>query len=937
MSSPTNDAATHNPVQQTPLVSPLGRVSTLPINAPEKTHSEAEPPKPTPKKEKPTNASPVDTNSPEKPSPETDKVNTSKPKPTDSKPLDVPDNPSSVPSATATATVNPEATEVQSVVNPRKDEFADKILNAIKTLEQEVENAAGDAKKEAEFALSALRELEPLVNKAKTSEELNHKDAANLLRGLNTSRKAIERIAASGAKGEDGKTLTERMRDNATEVVTKETIVSTLEEINSKKQKANEKIAEFGNIKDSLRQGLGAFLGPAGPVLDTLFQLKQEYGEGTKSALSKLGVWIKGEKDIVKELEKQALGNNARDSKLLGFLTDKFSKFSIGGLGAALASSLSSIFSPSSKPSVPPTGTKAPPSAPGKVATAVKKLPGGEKLLSFGSSLGSKLGSVGAGAAKMLGRFLPGVGIGIGTYGLYNTEKAKDSDTTTDKALAYGGGALDGAALGAGIGGFIPVVGTVIGGFLGAIFGVVYTLFARNWEAVKDKLFGIWKAVDQGTGDIFGKIYKYGSDFLGFHTKIYESVSAGINKFLGWARTNIPGFGALMDTINKATVAGVAVVSQAITPAPAADATAPSSTQSASSSPTSTAPSVDTTPVTPANAPSDSGVSIGDTKIAPIDTPPITEIGGTVLAQNSAKPSAGATPPLMPSADVKDAIYEASKETGVSKSYLLAVAAHESGFDPKAKTKVKGGTASGLNQFIDSTWKALVDKYGKKYGITYEDKLDPRKNALMGALFAKDIALYLKDKGHEPSPANIAIGHWLGSFGAHTFLTALKKTPNASAVDLLPEAAAKNPTLFYKDGGKTPKTIKETYLDYSADITGRAQQYEQEIKTNPNYGEASAMAKGSTPSNGVATPTGGSGIATPATAPSSLAYVSPKVDDYNRATYTSPKVIMPPTDKSDNRMGVASMPTVDKVSAGNIPTILGDTPFVVMNAGMVGS
>ena len=73
-------------------------------------------------------------------------------------------------------------------------------------------------------------------------------------------------------------------------------------------------------------------------------------------------------------------------------------------------------------------------------------------------------------------------------------------------------------------------------------------------------------------------------------------------------------------------------------------------------------------------------------------------------------------------ANISGAIQNASVKTGVDFSYLLKQADVESSFN--ATAKAKGSSATGLFQFIESTWLSMVKKYGDKYGLgTMADKI----------------------------------------------------------------------------------------------------------------------------------------------------------------------------------------------------------------------
>lgn len=155
---------------------------------------------------------------------------------------------------------------------------------------------------------------------------------------------------------------------------------------------------------------------------------------------------------------------------------------------------------------------------------------------------------------------------------------------------------------------------------------------------------------------------------------------------------------------------------------------------------------------------------------------------------------------------VKDTILGAAKMVGVDGKLMATMAAIESGF----KSTVKAGTSSatGLYQFISSTWKEMIGKYGSKYGIAQgTPPTDPRANALMGAEFIKQNANAIKGSvNRELTDTDLYLAHFLGAGGAKKFLSA---NPSASAVDLMPKEAKANPGIFTSGG--SPRTVGEVY------------------------------------------------------------------------------------------------------------------------------
>ena len=178
-------------------------------------------------------------------------------------------------------------------------------------------------------------------------------------------------------------------------------------------------------------------------------------------------------------------------------------------------------------------------------------------------------------------------------------------------------------------------------------------------------------------------------------------------------------------------------------------------------------------------------------------------------------------------AEVQGAIARAAQRTGVDFDYLLAQARLESGLDPNAKAGTS--SASGLYQFIDSTWLRTLDRHGAKHGMDWADaaiapngrvadratrdhllslRYDADTSSLMAAELTRENADGLRTTlGREPQPAELYLAHFLGLGGAQQFLGALESNPGQSAAALMPQAARANRPIFY-DGG-SPRSVGE--------------------------------------------------------------------------------------------------------------------------------
>lgn len=180
------------------------------------------------------------------------------------------------------------------------------------------------------------------------------------------------------------------------------------------------------------------------------------------------------------------------------------------------------------------------------------------------------------------------------------------------------------------------------------------------------------------------------------------------------------------------------------------------------------------------------------------------------------------------------AVQNAAQRTGADFAYLMDKACTESSFNPAAKSK--GSSATGLFQFIESTWLSLVRQHGAKFGLeAYAEKIemkggrpvvsDPearreilalRKNpeisALMAATYSKENACYLERKtGCDVGATELYLAHFLGAGGAAKFINASKENPNAVAAQLFPEAARANRNVFFDKETGRARTLGEIY------------------------------------------------------------------------------------------------------------------------------
>jgi hypothetical protein len=225
---------------------------------------------------------------------------------------------------------------------------------------------------------------------------------------------------------------------------------------------------------------------------------------------------------------------------------------------------------------------------------------------------------------------------------------------------------------------------------------------------------------------------------------------------------------------------------------------------------------------------------------------------------------------------VTAAIQRAAQATGVDFDYLLGQAKVESGL--RANAHARTSSASGLYQFIDQSWLAVVKKHGAEHGLgwaadaiqqngrhlTVSDpatrqailqmRNDPTIASLMAAEHASDNQAALQASlGRATTGTDLYMAHFLGLGGARSFLRTMAANPAANGAAMFPAAAAANRGIFYDHGG-TPRTLAAIYQHFSdklgtagASAVGNAASNVMQAATDGAQSiEALAMADGST-------------------------------------------------------------------------------------------
>ena len=192
-------------------------------------------------------------------------------------------------------------------------------------------------------------------------------------------------------------------------------------------------------------------------------------------------------------------------------------------------------------------------------------------------------------------------------------------------------------------------------------------------------------------------------------------------------------------------------------------------------------------------------------------------------------------------AGIQTAIAAASRKTGVDFNYLLGQAQVESGMRTHARAPTS--SASGLYQFIDQSWLAIVKQHGSEHGMGWAaDSIqqgangrysvadagmkqailslrnDPMAASLMAAEHASDNKTALEGAlGRDANGTDLYMAHFLGLGGAKSFLRNLAADPNQNGAAMFPSAARANRSIFYAPNGQ-PRSLGDIYQRFAAKL-----------------------------------------------------------------------------------------------------------------------
>ncbi|SFP95475.1 flagellar biosynthesis protein FlgJ [Sphingomonas rubra] len=203
---------------------------------------------------------------------------------------------------------------------------------------------------------------------------------------------------------------------------------------------------------------------------------------------------------------------------------------------------------------------------------------------------------------------------------------------------------------------------------------------------------------------------------------------------------------------------------------------------------------------------------------------------------------------------IQQAIAHASSATGIDFDYLMGQAKAESGLNAAARAGTS--SATGLYQFIESSWLAVVKKHGAEHGLGWAANAigpgnrvsdagtrqailalrnDPAAASLMAAEHASDNKDAIEGAmGRAATGTDLYMAHFLGLGGATKFLSALKNNPDTSAAALFPSAARANRNVFY-DGAGNARSVNQVYQRFAAKLGNGADSVSETRAANLSF------------------------------------------------------------------------------------------------------
>jgi len=206
--------------------------------------------------------------------------------------------------------------------------------------------------------------------------------------------------------------------------------------------------------------------------------------------------------------------------------------------------------------------------------------------------------------------------------------------------------------------------------------------------------------------------------------------------------------------------------------------------------------------------------------------------------------------PMRIKRELVETVVRAARNTDTDPALLMSIADKESAFAPTVKASTS--SATGLFQFIDSTWLRVVRDFGAQHGLEKEAaaidssdgspsiadpaarrrilglRNDPYLSALLAAEMLKHDAAQIATRiGRDLSDGETYLAHFLGPSDAEKFMAKVVSEPRYAAPKLLPRPARANRTIFFAAAKRKTRglTVADVHQKFETMMDLRAERY----------------------------------------------------------------------------------------------------------------
>ncbi len=206
--------------------------------------------------------------------------------------------------------------------------------------------------------------------------------------------------------------------------------------------------------------------------------------------------------------------------------------------------------------------------------------------------------------------------------------------------------------------------------------------------------------------------------------------------------------------------------------------------------------------------------------------------------------------PMRIKRELVETVVRAARKTDTDPTLLMSIADKESAFAPTVKASTS--SATGLFQFIDSTWLRVLRDFGPQHGLEKEAaaidssdgppsiadpaarrrilglRNDPYLSAIMAAEMLKHDAAQIGARiGRSLSDGETYLAHFLGPSDAEKFMTKVVTEPKYAAPKLLPKPARANRTIFFAAAKRKASalTVADVHQKFETMMGLRAERY----------------------------------------------------------------------------------------------------------------